>query len=615
GGADVLTAVNDVAAITLTDTTFDRTGMGQLTLAAIGTANLTGGVGVNNFTVTGWTGTGTLDGLASSDTITGANLTYNLTGLDQGNNGAGFSWSLIENLTATGTSTINGVGGTGSLSGNINSAATTLSGIITTTGSQDYTGTVTLAANTTLAGTIVTFGNTVNATTGGTEALVVTGNVVLNNTVGNTQNLGAISVSGTTTFNAGATSVKTSSAANTGNQTYTGQVFATAPASLSLTGTTLNNGVIPAGTITATNALNDFTGPVTVTGAAVSLTDANALTVTTGAGAVTGLLTTTSGTTTTLGALTVGSLTATALNTGVAANAITQTGGAVLTTTNALGNVILTAGAAAGANIAAVNAGNGGNILLASNNVLAGGISATVKQGTTGVIGSGNAVAITADRIAVMQRAGGVIGTGGVPGAGFAAGTGDITAARVTLKSTSGGAGFITGAGMGYINANAPEDTSNATYGLTLDTTVGAVAPVGNGTDPLNNGLFVNMPGSVLLLTNAAPAEGSVYLSGAQNTVFYQYASDFTKRTVFYNGVAPSSSQFSGALDAAYTENRESTREIRESGFSKENAAKLLRTSTIVAAGPGQAAVDDNLGMSSSAKCDGSLKGDSLACE
>ena len=115
------------------------------------------------------------------------------------------------------------------------------------------------------------------------------------------------------------------------------------------------------------------------------------------------------------------------------------------------------------------------------------------------------------------------------------------------------------------------------------------------------------------MITNASPLDGNVFLSGTQTNIAYQYANNTNFRTVYYNGQTPSSSQLSGALDAAYTEIREATREIRESGFSKENAAKLLRTSTIVAAGPGQAAIDDNLGMSSSAKRDGSLKGDSLA--
>jgi hypothetical protein len=52
-----------------------------------------------------------------------------------------------------------------------------------------------------------------------------------------------------------------------------------------------------------------------------------------------------------------------------------------------------------------------------------------------------------------------------------------------------------------------------------------------------------------------------------------------------------------GALDAAYLDIRNQTTEIRESGFAKENASKVLRRGVVTSAGPGQPAVDDSTGQ------------------
>ena len=65
--ADTVTAVNDVLAIGLSDSTLTRTGLGAVTITGIETANLTGGVGVNAFTVSSWTGTANLAGLPGND--------------------------------------------------------------------------------------------------------------------------------------------------------------------------------------------------------------------------------------------------------------------------------------------------------------------------------------------------------------------------------------------------------------------------------------------------------------------------------------------------------------------------------------------------------------------
>src|SRR6185503_13093653 len=64
GGGDTVAAAND-ADFTLTDSSLARTGFGTLTLAAIENAELSGGSSANSFAVTGWSGTGAVDGAAA----------------------------------------------------------------------------------------------------------------------------------------------------------------------------------------------------------------------------------------------------------------------------------------------------------------------------------------------------------------------------------------------------------------------------------------------------------------------------------------------------------------------------------------------------------------------
>src|SRR5205823_431703 len=69
GGTDVIVSSTDAAAVTITDPSLARTGTTTLTLANIETANLTGGASANTFTVSGWTGGGTIDGAGGTDVI------------------------------------------------------------------------------------------------------------------------------------------------------------------------------------------------------------------------------------------------------------------------------------------------------------------------------------------------------------------------------------------------------------------------------------------------------------------------------------------------------------------------------------------------------------------
>jgi hypothetical protein len=82
--------------------------------------------------------------------------------------------------------------------------ARSATGSAVTLGSNDVPNTTVV-----LTGTTVTFDATVNAAAKGTQALTVTGDAVFKDTVGVTKELGALSVTGTTTFNSGATDVRT----------------------------------------------------------------------------------------------------------------------------------------------------------------------------------------------------------------------------------------------------------------------------------------------------------------------------------------------------------------------------------------------------------------------
>ncbi|WP_396189587.1 beta strand repeat-containing protein, partial [Flavobacterium sp.] len=113
----------------------------------------------------------------------------------------------------------------------------TLNGDITTSGTQTYTGAVSLATgDIELTGTSATFNSTV---AGGANALTITGNAVFNGSLSNVTDL---SVSGTTTINA-------ASVATSGTQAYTGAVTVS-------TGTTVTANVLTTSSTIAAAANN-----------------------------------------------------------------------------------------------------------------------------------------------------------------------------------------------------------------------------------------------------------------------------------------------------------------------------------------------------------------------
>lgn len=209
--------------------TFDSTLDGAQTSAIIGNAVFNGVVGgstaltglavsgtttINTSGITtsgvqGYTGAVTL---SANSTLTGSTITFNST-----LNGA-------QTLSVAGNGIFNGiVGGSTALTSLAVSGTSTINTTgITTSGTQGYTGAVTLSSNTTLTGSTVTFSSTVN----GARTLTITGDGVFDGIVGGTTALTSLSVSGTSALNANVTT--------SGTQTYTGA--STVGANITLTG-------------------------------------------------------------------------------------------------------------------------------------------------------------------------------------------------------------------------------------------------------------------------------------------------------------------------------------------------------------------------------------------
>ena len=208
-----------------------------------------------------WNGIAMLIGTAqTSDTITGSTQTFNMTGVDAGNNGS-VHWTSFENIN--GLAGINSyVGSGGSLSGTIVDAGTTvtLQGNIQTGGAQTYNGAVTLGADTILTSTgsgPITFAGTLGSDSTARNLTVATSGITtFSGAIGATP-LNSLTINGGGTTNINGGSVTTSGAA--------GQVY---------------NSTVVLGTDTTLNA---DSGAITL-GETGSLTTAGLLTTRSGIG-------------------------------------------------------------------------------------------------------------------------------------------------------------------------------------------------------------------------------------------------------------------------------------------------------------------------------------------
>ena len=165
GTGDSIVAVNDVATIDLTNTSLARATLGTLTLANIEVADLTGGAGVNAFTVSSWTGSATLRGDANNDSYA-VSLT-----------GAGTGSVTVVDTSGTDTVTVEGTAGVDAFT-LTDSAVTLGTETVNYTSADIETLTVNgLASNDTFAVSNLTRSATLNGGAGAGDAIVATNDV------------------------------------------------------------------------------------------------------------------------------------------------------------------------------------------------------------------------------------------------------------------------------------------------------------------------------------------------------------------------------------------------------------------------------------------------------
>jgi len=175
------------------------------------------------------------------------------------------------NLSKLGSGTVtfgNAVGDTTaltSLTANAAGATRVNGGAVTTSGNQTYSGSVVLGANVTLTGSTVTFNSTLDSDSGNTRNLTISGNAVFKGAVGDTDALGAVAVSGTTTINVGTGNDFTLS--NAGNN-FSGAVLVTSAKNVTLRDTnTLDMGASTiSGNLSLTAGVITDSGAIVVTG-------------------------------------------------------------------------------------------------------------------------------------------------------------------------------------------------------------------------------------------------------------------------------------------------------------------------------------------------------------
>jgi hypothetical protein len=243
---------------------------------------------------------------------------------------------------------------------------------------------------------------------------------------------------------------------------------------------------------------------------------------------------------------------------------------------------------------------SGGNISLGSIKNALGSTVSLIAPLSNGSAGGGGSVALYADAIR--------IGTAGNPSTGTDTRSG-IQGGRVTLKIDGGGTLTASGS-QGLITADEPQAGD---FALTLDVPDGI--PLATPGNPKAEGLWVKTTGKVRVIPDSI-GPNKVWLFG--DDAFqpkYEGSGDLSKRAVLYNGVEATNAQLTGALDAAYLDIRNATTEVRESGFAKENASKVLRRGVVTSAGPGQPAVDDSTGMAGAEECEGGFADGSLSCQ
>lgn len=409
---------------------------------------------------------------------------------------------------------------------------------VDTTGAQSFGDDITLGADAMLTGTSITLHGAVNDATAGEHALVIAGNAIFDQAVGDTAALKSVSVSGTSAIDGGSVTTSTT-------QTYGGAVAL--GADTTLTGSTITtNGAIDAATageqslnivgnstfngsvggtralemltVSGTSALNGaintagvqtYTGAVTLAGDttlnsggngvtfASTLDGAQALTINTGAGDT--LFGGAIGGTTRLGALTVNTAGATTFNGAVhSASVVTDAPGTLALN----GGLVDTTGSQTYGEVALVSAdttltGTAINFLETLNDTVAGQHSVTINGGAVFSGAVGNLAAL---------KSLSVTGPAAIDGGSIATTVsqtygGDVTTSGDTTLTLGNGASEF----IGSLTA--------ATGSITLDNG-GTLAFITNLPIHAATGFIVSGTGAVALASDITVTEGPISFGG-----------------------------------------------------------------------------------------------------
>ncbi|ASG25239.1 filamentous hemagglutinin N-terminal domain-containing protein [Nitrospirillum viridazoti] len=429
-------------------------------LSVSGTSSLPGAI-----TTTGnqtYTGLATLS--AAITTLAGGTVT--LTG------GADGTTADQQSLTITGNLVTGALGANHRLNNVSVSGAETLSGNVTTAGTQTYTGDVSLGANATLTGTTVTFSGTLN----GAHALAVVGNADFSGVIGGTATLTSLSVSGASSLSGDVTT--------TGTQTYTGAVTIAGDTILTGTTVTLTNG---ANGTTADQQSLSIVGNLGTSGAFGAVTRLKNLSVS-GTASLTG-------TTTTAGTQTYG-------------GAVTLAGDTTLT-----GSTVTFSGTVNGGHVLSIigNAGFGGvigatnaltSLSVSGASSLSGNVTTTGTQTYTG--------AATLTGAAILTTSNGAVGFGGTLDGNKAltiqAGSGNVT--------FGGAVGGTTTLGTLTVNSSGATAFNGAVKAVNVATDSAGTLSLGTGSleaqGTLTLGEAFNLTSDTVLKATTVTLSGAV---------------------------------------------------------------------------------------------------------
>jgi len=189
-------------------------------------------------------------------------------------------------------------------------------------------------------------------------------------------------------------------------------------------------------------------------------------------------------------------------------------------------------------------------------------------------------------------------------------------AGTVNAKQVFVTANQVRTAGGGRIIASQTydNDTSETNAALRLR------ALSGDGTFGESNApIEIDVPGLFVVIPNSSNTLAPVFLAGdPDRKPVYEFADDFSRRLVFYNGVGPDSPASRAALGAALDVLRRLLDEINQAGFAKENIRQQLLQGLVLETGLSRPGIDDFVGegVAPPLSCNAVVTGGGqLACE